>query len=547
MYVVRSISDNLYRNKSVRIASRAALLVFPLFFQHIQSCTMATSFTHCKTEMTSNPHLTPIKIKSEVKRQKLENLNWIDLSIPPQELRPMNTLTMGQCFNWKQISVIPLDNKVEGYWTGTLFNLPLIVRQLSHTTEFTCLVPLSQIESTNLQEQLVVYFQTQQSLLPLYEQWTQNCHRMSIIASFLPGVRVLRQEPWECLVSFICSSNNNIARITLMLDKLRAKFGKYICSLSIEKDEFSDSFFVSIFSEDSSLRGHHLSLIKSPAALRDEAQQLLKKKKKKTKRKLDEDPLSFEEAETSDITPSQNTLFHYYTFPTPHNLMQTNEEELRQLGMGYRAKFILNTAKIVSSKPEGSNAWFEKLRTGTFSVEEETAIRKALKWNATFFNKRLAVQHSLLELSGVGRKVADCVALFSLDQYESIPVDTHVWDIAVRDYAPRLQEKKSLTPIVYEEVGDVFRNLFRSHAGWAHSVLFAAELPAFRKLLPEDIQQEMIAFAALQRKKREDEKSHKKIDESGTGGQDIALEQTKLDKSSKSEIPKATRKKVNSM
>jgi N-glycosylase/DNA lyase len=35
---------------------------------------------------------------------------------------------------------------------------------------------------------------------------------------------------------------------------------------------------------------------------------------------------------------------------------------------------------------------------------------------------------------GVGRKVADCVALFSLDQLGVVPVDTHVLQIAARDY-----------------------------------------------------------------------------------------------------------------
>ena len=49
-------------------------------------------------------------------------------------------------------------------------------------------------------------------------------------------------------------------------------------------------------------------------------------------------------------------------------------------------------------------------------------------------------------LSGVGRKVADCVGLFSLNQPGAIPVDTHVWDISVRDYDPSLSQYKSLTP-----------------------------------------------------------------------------------------------------
>jgi N-glycosylase/DNA lyase len=86
----------------------------------------------------------------------------------------------------------------------------------------------------------------------------------------------------------------------------------------------------------------------------------------------------------------------------------------------------------------------------------------------------------LLTLPGVGHKIADCVCLFSLDKPQAIPVDTHVWQIAQRDYLPELQGR-SLTERVYRQVGDFFRARFGAYAGWAHNVLFAAELAAFRK------------------------------------------------------------------
>lgn len=40
-----------------------------------------------------------------------------------------------------------------------------------------------------------------------------------------------RQDPVECLFSFICSSNNNIPRITLMLDKLRRSYGELLLKI----------------------------------------------------------------------------------------------------------------------------------------------------------------------------------------------------------------------------------------------------------------------------------------------------------------------------
>eukprot|EP00982_Pelagococcus_subviridis_P005048 29464-Pelagococcus_subviridis.AAC.6 len=52
---------------------------------------------------------------------------------------------------------------------------------------------------------------------------------------------------------------------------------------------------------------------------------------------------------------------------------------------------------------------------------------------------------ALAELPGVGPKVAACVCLFSLDKHDAIPVDTHVWQLAVEHYVPALASK-SLTP-----------------------------------------------------------------------------------------------------
>lgn len=67
-------------------------------------------------------------------------------------------------------------------------------------------------------------------------------------------------------------------------------------------------------------------------------------------------------------------------------------------------------------------------------------------------------------------QVADCVCLFSLDKPGAIPVDTHVWQIAGRDYMPELKARKSLTDKIYKEIGEYFRELFGEYAGWAHSV-----------------------------------------------------------------------------
>jgi len=66
---------------------------------------------------------------------------------------------------------------------------------------------------------------------------------------------------------------------------------------------------------------------------------------------------------------------------------------------------------------------------------------------------------------------------------EAVPVDTHVWQIAQRDYKFGKGKHKSLTKATYDAVGDHFRQLWGKEAGWAHSVLFAADLKTFSERL----------------------------------------------------------------
>lgn len=66
---------------------------------------------------------------------------------------------------------------------------------------------------------------------------------------------------------------------------------------------------------------------------------------------------------------------------------------------------------------------------------------------------------------------------------EAVPVDTHVWQIAQRDYKFGKGKHASLTKQTYDAVGDKFRSLWGKEAGWAHSVLFTADLRAFSERL----------------------------------------------------------------
>ncbi len=81
---------------------------------------------------------------------------------------------------------------------------------------------------------------------------------------------------------------------------------------------------------------------------------------------------------------------------------------MRDLGFGYRAKYIVKSCLQIELK--GGENYLLGLRSKKLDV----------------------CRDELQELMGVGNKVADCIALFSLDKADCVPVDTHVFQIAKR-------------------------------------------------------------------------------------------------------------------
>ena len=80
------------------------------------------------------------------------------------------------------------------------------------------------------------YFRLDQNLDDLYNEWSKRDanfkERISMHPDVLGGIRQLRLDPIENLFSFICSSNNNIKRITQMVNNMCAHFGERIGELS---------------------------------------------------------------------------------------------------------------------------------------------------------------------------------------------------------------------------------------------------------------------------------------------------------------------------
>ena len=194
----------------------------------------------------------------------------------------------------------------------------------------------------------------------------------------------------------------------------------------------------------------------------------------------------------------------FHDMPGPSALMAPGvEARLRLLGFGYRAKYLHWTAVTLAEiRPVG---WLDCLRN------PESPILGAKPSNAGGMlpggrEGYRRAHEELLELRGVGPKVADCVCLMGLGWGEAVPVDTHgmtshswfcvsiaddadqVWQIAQRDYGFGKGKHSSLTQAIYDAVGDKFRSLWGKEAGWAHSVLFTADLRAFSDKLTTKIE-----------------------------------------------------------
>ena len=99
----------------------------------------------------------------------------------------------------------------------------------------------------------------------------------------------------------------------------------------------------------------------------------------------------------------------YYGFPTPETLAQASEQDLRELGLGYRARYIAETSRSIAS----GKVSLEKI----FRMKYYACARK-----------------ELMKLSGVGEKVADCICLFALHHMDAFPIDTHIRQVLEAHY-----------------------------------------------------------------------------------------------------------------
>ena len=118
----------------------------------------------------------------------------------------------------------------------------------------------------------------------------------------------------------------------------------------------------------------------------------------------------------------------YYTFPTAKALATKDETFYKELGYGYRARYIVEVANAIV----GGKIDLDKI--GEFSTAE--------------------LKKSLMKLKGVGAKVADCVALFGYHRVDSFPVDTWIEKLYKEDFKGNLTDRNKITEWLVNEFGE---------------------------------------------------------------------------------------------
>lgn len=143
-------------------------------------------------------------------------------------------------------------------------------------------------------------------------------------------------------------------------------------------------------------------------------------------------------------------------FPTLDRLANCSEAELRQAGFGYRAPRIPFAARTILDR--GGDEYLCQLKLATYAE----------------------AHRELLSISGIGPKLADCVALYGLHHMEAVPVDTHLWQTVTSRFLPDLSGT-SLTPQRHRLVGEFLRDRFGRRAGFVQLLLYYDHLESAKR------------------------------------------------------------------
>lgn len=259
----------------------------------------------------------------------------------------------GQCFRWNK--------ETDGSYTGVIRNNVLNVKEEDNNIIFDGMC------EENIEELVTSYFNLNTDYEKIKKDLSKVDEYLKTSIEFGSGIRILKQDLWETIISFIISANNNIPRIKGIIERISKQYGKEI--------KFNGK--------------------------------------------------------------------SYWTFPNVEELSKASIEDLRKLGLGFRDKRIYETTKLILD--------------GKYNLKEIENIKDTKK-----------VRDILLELPGVGPKVADCILLFGLNRFDVFPIDVWVRRVMNDLYIKNEDETK----VKKEEIEFLAKTKYAGLAGIAQQYLF---------------------------------------------------------------------------
>lgn len=288
--------------------------------------------------------------------------------------QPLNlalTLQSGQAFRWRRVAFAGEDHQANEWWHGFLQDEPVLLAQRS-PGDPTVLIQCCGGVEEHVAAALRRYLRLDDDLPAVYRRFAADEHLAGATRRF-HGVRLLRQDPWECLVAYLCSGHNNIPRIMGIMEQLADTFGAPTSLGGVERR----------------------------------------------------------------------------AFPSPDRLAEAGELRLRALRLGFHAVAVAQAARLVAD--------------GDFPL---VALRE---WP---YEK---AKDALMELHGVGDKIADCVLLFSLEKPGAFPVDRWVRRAVEDWYGVRPRDGRNGRPLKEAPYADVLawaQARWGRDAGYANQYLF---------------------------------------------------------------------------
>ena len=127
---------------------------------------------------------------------------------------PQHIFECGQCFRWNKQP----DGSYTGVFKGNVLNIAVENGQ----------IVFKGICNGNIQDIVNEYFDLHRDYTKIQESLSKIDEPLKISIQYGKGIRLLNQDLWETIISFIISANNNIPRIKGIIERLSKQYGKQI-------------------------------------------------------------------------------------------------------------------------------------------------------------------------------------------------------------------------------------------------------------------------------------------------------------------------------